>query len=529
MSRILSADSLVEDFISPGQACIKPVEISKTSNAPSEIKVNGAEYYEVGKDGSQKKLETASISLNDCLACSGCITSAESVLITMQSHNEVLNVINADKDKNESERKTFVLSLSPQSRASLAAAYGITPHQVQSRLKHFLSTKLGFTSVHSTDFAREVALVEAAREFETRFTNNARRKRKLDTHHDTTSTSTLATAAADPNSNAALPLITSACPGWICYAEKTHASILPHISHLRSPQQITGAYLKDTLSHRLSLPRSRIYHVSVMPCFDKKLEASRVDFEVEGVRDVDCVITTMEVVEMLRVYGVDLGGYAEEAGLQEEEEWWGSHPGSSAGGYLTHILTSAAKNLLDLTTEQQQSLVKVKTIRSSDMKEYILEKDGEILLKMATCYGFRNIQNIVRKLKPGKSSAKARVVRRKGAAAGAGEDRGYDYVEVMACPSGCINGGGQLKPLLPSASEVVSYTPKEWIDVVERTYRSVEAHEASEERAGRILQRWYAGGGGGDEEEEEAWRRRVLYTEYRAVEQNLSNPAFATW
>ncbi|ODQ54701.1 iron hydrogenase [Saitoella complicata NRRL Y-17804] len=429
MSRILSADSLVEDFISPGQACIKPVEISKSSNAPSEIKVDGAEYYEVGKDGSQKKLETASISLNDCLACSGCITSAESVLITMQSHNEVLSVINAEKDK------------------------------------------------------------------------------------------------ADPtaDSNSTLPLIASACPGWICYAEKTHGEILPHISLVRSPQQIMGAYLKDTLTRALSISRDRVYHVSVMPCFDKKLEASRGDFEVEGVRDVDCVITTMEVVEMLKEHEVDLRT-CHEAHLSDEE-YYPSHPGSSAGGYLTHILTSAAKNLLDLPTVDaatEQGVV-VKTIRSSDMKEYILEKDGEVLLKMATCYGFRNIQNIVRKLKPTKSKVK-RVVRRKGLEPKIGEDKEYDYVEVMACPSGCINGGGQLKPLIPSENEEVQYTPKEWIDAVESTYRSVEAREASEERAGEVLRRWCGG-----EVVEEGWRRRALYTEYRAVEQNLSNPAFATW
>ncbi|GAO51933.1 hypothetical protein G7K_6021-t1 [Saitoella complicata NRRL Y-17804] len=522
MSRILSADSLVEDFISPGQACIKPVEISKSSNAPSEIKVDGAEYYEVGKDGSQKKLETASISLNDCLACSGCITSAESVLITMQSHNEVLSVINAEKDKGEVDRKTFVLSLSPQSRASIAAAYGITPYQAQSRLKHFLSTKLGFTSVHSTDFAREVSLVEASREFETRFTNA--RKRKLNTH-DPVATPSTSDTAADPtaDSNSTLPLIASACPGWICYAEKTHGEILPHISLVRSPQQIMGAYLKDTLTRALSISRDRVYHVSVMPCFDKKLEASRGDFEVEGVRDVDCVITTMEVVEMLKEHEVDLRT-CHEAHLSDEE-YYPSHPGSSAGGYLTHILTSAAKNLLDLPTVDaatEQGVV-VKTIRSSDMKEYILEKDGEVLLKMATCYGFRNIQNIVRKLKPTKSKVK-RVVRRKGLEPKIGEDKEYDYVEVMACPSGCINGGGQLKPLIPSENEEVQYTPKEWIDAVESTYRSVEAREASEERAGEVLRRWCGG-----EVVEEGWRRRALYTEYRAVEQNLSNPAFATW
>lgn len=90
-------------------------------------------------------------------------------------------------------------------------------------------------------------------------------------------------------------MLASACPGWVCYAEKTHGTfILPYISTARSPQQIMGVMVKQFLAAKLSLPAGRLYHVTVMPCYDKKLEASREDFysEVTDSKDVDCVITS---------------------------------------------------------------------------------------------------------------------------------------------------------------------------------------------------------------------------------------------
>ena len=99
-----------------------------------------------------------------------------------------------------------------------------------------------------------------------------------------------------------MPLLSSACPGWVCYAEKTHGAwILPHISKVKSAQQIMGSYVKTRLASKMGLNPGRISHVTLMPCFDKKLEASREDFRSEdGIADVDLVITTVEIEEMLK-------------------------------------------------------------------------------------------------------------------------------------------------------------------------------------------------------------------------------------
>ncbi|NXO69429.1 NARFL factor, partial [Phainopepla nitens] len=232
-------------------------------------------------DGEAQKLEKAKITLNDCLACSGCITSAESVLVSQQSHEEFCKVLALNKAAAAHEQKLVVVSVSPQSRASLAVRCKLGLQDTAQRLTRF------FKSVHyvfDTTFSRNFSLLESQQEFVRRFQRQADDKK-------------------------ALPMLASACPGWICYAEKTHGSfIIPHISTTKSPQQVMGSLVKGYFAEQQHLPPDRIYHVTVMPCYDKKLEASRPDFfnQEYQTRDVDCVITTGEVLKLLEQEGVAL-------------------------------------------------------------------------------------------------------------------------------------------------------------------------------------------------------------------------------
>lgn len=229
-----------------------------------------------------------------------------------------------------------------------------------------------------------------------------------------------------------------------------------------------------------------------MPCYDKKLEASRPDFydDVHATRDVDCVITTGELERMMRERGWDIsrpvsavpnGAKYEQMSDEPETEAEPevpsllSHPGTSSGSYLHSLLASytAADPSLQLTS---------RTVRSADYEEYTLTDaaTGRAVFRGARCYGFRNLQNLVRRVgreagvqvgrgaagrlagggAKGRGAARALRARKVNAKAkdGAGdaasegthadvaEERGYDYVEVMACPGGCVNGGGQLRP-----------------------------------------------------------------------------------
>ncbi|KRT81893.1 hypothetical protein AMK59_5582 [Oryctes borbonicus] len=224
---------------------------------------------QVDDEGYTQKLSKVEITLADCLACSGCITSAESVLITAQSQDELLKVFaenNSKKQNDPANAKLIIITVSIQPILSLSARYDLTPNECAGRLSGYFKS-LGADIVVDMTIAEDFALLENEREFIKRY-----RTRESD------------------NVKNILPMLASSCPGWVCYAEKTHGSyILPYISTTKSPQQIMGSLIKNWVG-----TKQDVYHVTVMPCYDKKLEAAREDFFNQNTqsRDVDCVITS---------------------------------------------------------------------------------------------------------------------------------------------------------------------------------------------------------------------------------------------
>lgn len=229
-----------------------------------------------------QKLQKVEITLQDCLACSGCITSAEGVLITQQSQEEVLKVLNENNEHKLAGRdeavKTIVFSVSQQSVVSLAHKYSSDNVEEVAHLLTGYLKRLGADLVLDTKVADDLALIESRNEFVERY-----------------KTEVVDNPGGAKGGTPSLPMLSSSCPGWVCYAEKTHGTfILPYISTTRSPQQIMGMLVKQFLAQQLGIGADKIYHVTVMPCYDKKLEASREDFFNDAInsRDVDCVITS---------------------------------------------------------------------------------------------------------------------------------------------------------------------------------------------------------------------------------------------
>ncbi|XP_044460706.1 protein NAR1-like [Mangifera indica] len=408
----------LSDFIAPSQSCVVSLKKAIARN-PGKPQVSSS---------SRQQAEPVKISLKDCLACSGCITSAETVMLEKQSLDEFLSNIN--------KGKAVIVSLSPQSRTSLAVHFGLSPLQVFKKLTTFLKT-LGVKAVFDTSCSRDIVLIETCNEFITRY--------KLSQGSD------------DEKSKASLPMLSSACPGWICYAEKQLGSyILPYISSVKSPQQTIGATIKHLICQKLGLRPEEIYHVTVMPCYDKKLEAARDDFvfQVESqetcnneglmIPEVDSVLTSGEVLDLIQLKATDFKALEESSldkmltNIDEEGHLFGV-PGSS-GGYAETVFRYAAKMLFGRNFDGELNF---RTIRNSDFREVVLEVGGKTVLKSALCYGFQNLQNIVRKVKMRKCD--------------------YHFVEVMACPAGCLNGGGQVKPN-------PGQPPKELIQSLETIY-----------------------------------------------------------
>jgi len=361
-----------------------------------------------------------------------------------------------------------VVSLSPQSMASLAMLHGLSPPDCARRLATVFK-QLGAVAVFDTAWSRDVSLVETAAEFIHRYKQN---------NTPTTTTSTTITRAS---SSSLLPMLASACPGWVCYAEKTHGTVLPYISSTKSPQAVMGTVVKQIWAAKHGVAPSSIYHVAVMPCYDKKLEAARDDLTTtttsnsndtrigggvtitnekdnNRVAETDCVLATSELQTLLEKIGItDLkaiqptttldapctndmysNGDSSDSTINNNnnQPMYGVRGGS--GGYLEYIYKRAARELFGI--EIGTGPLAMTRGRNADFKEIILDIDSgssgnskngggggkKKVLHFAAAYGFRNIQGLVRKIKTGKCP--------------------YDYVEVMACPSGCLNGGGQIKP-----------------------------------------------------------------------------------
>ena len=557
MSAILSSDDL-NDFISPGVACIKPVETLPAQDAHANV------YEVTTEDKVASDAPPAHISLTDCLACSGCVTSAEAVLISLQSHAEVLSILDSEPSipldllrsihpNGSGSRpsrslpesgKIFVISVSPQVRASLAATYGVSAAQAGNMVERLLVGPRGlgsggkfgnrFAWIVDTSAMRELGLVMAAEEM-------------------------IRSQSGGETGDPKKPILASACPGWVCYAEKTHPHILPHLSRLKSPQALTGTVLKTVLSKALAIDPSRIWHLAVMPCFDKKLEASRQELtdaswrppsESSGpfeppVRDVDCVITARELLMLADSRGIifpslprtplessHLFPFPNEAVssfLFPKNRRWLSQSSDSgpSGGFLFYNLC------------MQQSLHPGSSIRSqrgrnADIVEYSVERGNETLFRAARYYGFRNIQNLVRKLKPPKVSrmgGKLGTARKPDAKPS--ESR-LAYVEVMACPGGCTNGGGQIKLQdledLQGA-QIAPETQKDWLTIVDEAYFSMEEdgtlgqnetmaasvrpgiQNSARSRACEFLEYWSSF--------TEIDAERLIYTSFRAVESDV--------
>ncbi|KAH7094194.1 iron hydrogenase [Auriculariales sp. MPI-PUGE-AT-0066] len=446
----------LNDFLgAPSQACIKPVE-----GAPVVTKEPGAAQITIGSDGayfeSGKRLQQAQITLNDCLACSGCITSAESILVAAQSGEEVLNAT-----RSLPEDHVVVLSVSPQTLAALASSSSTTLEQTLDRVRIWARSALKAQAVFDTTFARHIARTETVREF------HARR------------------AAGVPG-----PMLAGACPGWVCYAEKTHGHLLPLLARARSPQAVMGVLVKHWLAAKWGKTGSQIYHVTVMPCFDKKLEASRDEFAPDGVRDVDCVLSTGELAQLMRDVPADAP--PRELLLDEGVPALLTHPGSSSGSFLQALLVDAAQRHPDAIISLSE--------RNADWSDVALTKpDGTVLFRGATCYGFRNIQNLVRRLKQRDKPAAAARARK--AAAGQADPATYDFVEVMACPGGCAAGGGQLAKGRVAAQDV------------EAVYWSIQEDARALAAAGELARRVGHELWRGDE----ARREQFLTTDYKAV------------
>jgi len=388
----------LDDFIQYESSCIYDKKKNEEEDTTGKVLTRAQrQFNKITKD---EQTGVAKVNLADCLACAECVTSAETVILERQNSAELLNALkNSNKD--------FVVTVSPQSRVSLANHFGLTEEQAFSRLTGYF-TSLGASKVVDSNFGLTIGLQLAADEFLRRYKEGN------------------------------LPVLCSECPGFVCYVEKKQAELVSMLSTVKSPQQILGRTLKQSISDR------SVYHLAIMPCYDKKLEAVR--FMIDEDPEVDCVLATEELLLLLNEQNVDfltlpevpLHKFLAENPLEKLHE--GQVPLTLAaplditgsGGYVDHIARVAAKVLLGIDEVGNLEWKRAGTRRNVDLEQCSIS-NGENSLNFLRAYGFQNIQNISRRIKNGKCK--------------------WDYIEFMACPSGCLNGGGQIKTGLKSPTK----------------------------------------------------------------------------
>lgn len=334
------------------------------------------------------------ILLNDspCIRCGQCVEHCPVGAIFVKDGTE--EVWNALRDPD----KFCVVQIAPAVRASIGEAFGYDSGVVLTNKLYAVLKRLGFYAVFDTNFGADVTIMEEASEFVERFAH------KKDT----------------------LPLITTCCPAWVNFMEKRYQDMIPHFSSCKSPHQIMGVLSKTYYAEKNKIPPEKIYMVSIMPCTAKKYEITRSDeMYASGYQDVDAVLTTRELTRMIMQAGLDFANMPEE------------HPDSILGNYsgagtifgaTGGVMEAALRTAHNFITGKNLDKVDFESIRGFDgVKEATVEIAG-FKVKVAVAHGLVNVEHILNIVRKAKEN---------------GEEPPYHFIEVMACPGGCIGGGGQ--------------------------------------------------------------------------------------
>ncbi|NLU52099.1 MAG: 2Fe-2S iron-sulfur cluster binding domain-containing protein [Clostridiaceae bacterium] len=290
-----------------------------------------------------------------------------------------------------------VVQTAPAVRAALGEEFGYPiGTRVTGKMVAALK-KLGFAKVFDTDTAADLTIMEEGTELVERIKNNGK-----------------------------LPLITSCSPGWVKFCEHNYPDLLDNLSTCKSPQNMFGAVLKSYYAEKMGIDPAKIFVVSVMPCTAKKFECERPELASTGYPDVDEVLTTRELAEMINEAGIDFRNLPDE----QFDDPMGEATGAGViFGVTGGVMEAALRSVPYLLTGKDEGDIDIKVVRGVEtLKEAEVEVNG-IKIKAAVVHGLGNARKLLDKVRAGEAD--------------------YQFIEVMACPGGCVNGGGQ--PIQPAS------------------------------------------------------------------------------
>ena len=340
-----------------------------------------------------------------CIHCGQCTQVCPVDSLTERYEYQDIREAVADPDK------IVIVSTSPSVRVGLGEEFGMPAGAFVEGKMVALLRKLGVDYVLDTNFAADLTIVEEASELIERITKG----------------------------RGPLPQFTSCCPAWVKFAEIYYPEILPHISSAKSPIGMQGPTIKTFFAKKMGIDPTKIVNVALTPCTAKKFEIRREEMsdaadylKIEGLRDMDAVITTRELAIWAREAGVDFASLEDSA----YDDYMGE--GSGAGvifGNTGGVMEAALRTAYELITgkEAPAPLLDLQPVRGYEgIREASLDVDG-LTVNVAIVYGTANVRKMIERVESG--------------------EKQYHFIEVMTCPGGCIGGGGQPKTMLPVADD----------------------------------------------------------------------------
>lgn len=333
-----------------------------------------------------------------CINCGQCITACPVGALTEK--DAIADVWDALADGT----KHVVVQPAPAVRAALGEEFGLPIGTGVTGKMAAALRRLGFAKVFDTDFGADLTIMEEANELIDRVTNGG-----------------------------VLPMITSCSPGWIKFCEHYYPEFLPNLSSCKSPHEMTGAMIKTYYAERENLNPRDIVVVSVMPCTAKKFEANRPELGHDGMADVDYVLTTRELARMIKEAGIDF------VNLPDED--FDSLMGESTGaavifGATGGVMEAALRTAYEVITGKTLEDVNFTAVRGMDGIKEASVKIGDLDVNVAVASSTGKASELLEMVKKG--------------------EKNYTFIEIMGCPGGCVNGGGQ---------PIVSSQIRNWTDI----------------------------------------------------------------
>ena len=376
-------DSSGESIVRDAEKCIK---CGKCVRVCDEIQ--GVACIDFINRGSKTAVGTAfdeGMNVSSCVNCGQCVTCCPTGALVAKSHVE--RVVSALRDPN----MHVVIQHAPAVSVALGEEFGFAAGTDVMGIMHAILRRLGFDAVFDTCFSADLTIMEEATEFIHRV-----------------------------KSDGVLPMFTSCSPGWIKFVETFYPQNIPNLSTCKSPQGMLGAVIKTYYAEKKNLDPKNIYSVSVMPCTAKKFEASRPALGRNGYQDVDAVLTTRELAQLIRRFNLDFNVSPESA-----DSPFGIR--SSAGkifGVTGGVMEAAVRSAYHFLTGNELGDLKVEAVRGlAGIKEAHLNIVGK-KIGVAVVNGLCNAKRLLDQIN-------------------AGTRTDIHFVEVMTCPGGCVGGGGQ--------------------------------------------------------------------------------------